>query len=71
LPNIREDNLQIFRVMEMVQAACREAVANGRAGRGGRIKFEDLPYASGGTLADWNWPAVSDKEPLAKLAVKS
>lgn len=64
MASIREDNPQLLRVLELVQAAGREAI---NSGGGGRIIFpDDLPF-SNRRLADWNGPAVSYRESLAKI----
>lgn len=63
---IQENNPQVLRVLQRVQACLNEAIASGD---GGRIRFDDLPF-SGRRLADWNRPAISYREALAKVGGK-
>ncbi len=61
-----EPNLQLRRVLDIIQMDVLAAIASGKPFR---INFDTLT-GSGGRLHDWGTPATSFKEPLAKISVK-
>lgn len=66
MPWRKETNPEICRVLEVIHQRCREAI---NSGQGGRIRFDDIPF-SGRQLKDWNLPAISYRESLAKAGAK-